>query len=606
VSFATELARAAAARGRLDPVYQELSDDWTQVLQRLFPVWAMLGPGLGDPAHILLRTRTVYLDSEELLGSREQITAGTLEPRAILRTYGAAIHEVLHAKHTKLWIAEHNLALADSPHPAQRQLAADRTLLEEPRMEAGGVRAFAPASPRGRFVRQALRAAVVDCILGTFVAQTAAAGAQGQALSRDMAGHAMTYLRARTHYGVIDPTHLTALEALWGQVLGADDVRALDDLYAQLIWVADGDSDTLSHWAQRYRDIIGAPDQPPPPPAGGGGQGDGEDGRAAGQGGGGDATQTSGAHAAGTRQPTPGSLHDALQQAIEQARSDQLEQLDEDVDLAQTVAQATRTPTGRGRAPGTGAPGGRMPDRGVDRAPMGDEVQAARRIARRLQQAITVATRRIDKRTPGGRFDARAYARVRFQRATGQPATTHPWTTSRQVSAPLHKPHVAVIVDTSGSMGGYEYALGPIVWILSEALRSIGGRMAVGLFGNAAELLCDGTRPLARVPAIRTGGGTAFGADAIVLCAEHLELDNPRRPRLIFCISDGGWFDTENGVAKIRELAAGGVPTIHIGIGCQPLSVEATRVSVITDPADSLDVIASDTVDALRATHRRR
>ncbi|HEV2819079.1 MAG TPA: vWA domain-containing protein, partial [Solirubrobacteraceae bacterium] len=609
-------ARAAAVRGKLDPVYQELSDDWTQILQRLFPVWAMLGPGLAEPAHILLRTRTVYLDADELLGTREQIVAGALERRAILRTYGAAIHEVLHAKHTKLWVSQDTHELSRAPDPDERQLAVDRALLEEPRMEATGVREFPAASPRGRFVRLALQAAVVDCILGAFAQQLAAAATAGRPLGRDLAGRALTYLRARTHYGVIDPAHLATVDGVLTAALGADDVRALDDLYAQLIWVADGDSETLSHWAQRYRAIIGAPDASPPGQPALGDEADGH-GDATGErdsDGDGDAEPAGRPRDGGDQevagrdaQASPGSLKDALERAIAQARSDQLQQLDNDVDLAETVARATAAPraTGGG-ARGTGAPGGRMPDRGVDRAPMGDEVQAAKRIAQRLRQAIAVATRRIDKHTPGGRFDARAYARGRFQRASGQPPTSHPWTQTRQVSAPIQEPHVAVIVDTSGSMGAYEYALGPIVWILSEALRSIDGRMAVGLFGNAAELLSDGTRPLAKVPAIRTGGGTAFGADAISMCAEQLELDNARRARLVFCLSDGGWFDTQTGVAKIRELAAADVPTIHIAIGCEPLSVEAARVSVITDPADSLDVIAADTVDALRATHRRR
>ena len=71
MSFATELTRAAAQRGKLDPVYRELSDDWTLILQRLFPVWALIGPGLAEPGHIELRSRTVYLDSDELLGARD-------------------------------------------------------------------------------------------------------------------------------------------------------------------------------------------------------------------------------------------------------------------------------------------------------------------------------------------------------------------------------------------------------------------------------------------------------------------------------------------------------------------------------------------------------
>src|SRR4051812_26830610 len=168
MSFATELTRAAAQRGKLDPLYRELSDDWTLILQRLFPVWALIGPGLAEPGHIELRSRTVYLDSDELLGDRDALLAGALEQRAILRTYGVAIHEVFHANHTKLWISERDRELAAS--------ADDRALLEEPRMEAHGCREFSADSRRGRFVRLALEAAVLDCILPRFAAQLAVSG----------------------------------------------------------------------------------------------------------------------------------------------------------------------------------------------------------------------------------------------------------------------------------------------------------------------------------------------------------------------------------------------------------------------------------------------
>jgi hypothetical protein len=51
------------------------------------------------------------------------------------------------------------------------------------------------------------------------------------------------------------------------------------------------------------------------------------------------------------------------------------------------------------------------------------------------------------------------------------------------VAAPIQEPHVGLIIDTSGSMGGYKYALGPIAWILTDGLRQIGGRCATALFG---------------------------------------------------------------------------------------------------------------------------
>jgi hypothetical protein len=103
------------------------------------------------------------------------------------------------------------------------------------------------------------------------------------------------------------------------------------------------------------------------------------------------------------------------------------------------------------------------------------------------------------------------------------------------------------------------------------------------------------------VPAIRVGGGTAFAGDAIVMGAQHLDMENRRRARAVFVISDGGWFDTEVGVQKIRWLAELGVPTIHLSIGAEPLSVEASRICVLSDPADGLDVIAQHTVEALSA-----
>jgi hypothetical protein len=153
-------------------------------------------------------------------------------------------------------------------------------------------------------------------------------------------------------------------------------------------------------------------------------------------------------------------------------------------------------------------------------------------------------------------------------------------------------------------MAGYEYALGPIAWILTDGLRQIGGRCATALFGNSADLLADGSRPLPLVPGIRTGGGTAFAGDAIELVSDRLEMTNPRRPRFVYILSDGGWADTRAGVDRIRWLAEQSVPTIHLSIGIAPLSVECDRISVITDPAQALDQIAGDTVAALRARRR--
>lgn len=596
--FVAQLHRAAAQRGRLDPVFQDLSDHWTQVLQRLYPVWALIGPGLSEPGHIEIHSRTIYLDSETLLGPRAAIAAGSLERRAILCTFGVALHETLHAKHTKRWAIERDIELSESDDPEDTQLAVDRRLLEEPRMEAHGVREFPPDSLRGRFARRALQAAVIDVILPGFAEQVLATAVAGRPLSRDLAARATVYLQARTHYGIVEPHTLDPLRAVWLAALGERDLQALDDLYAKVVWIPDGELERLDDAARTYRTIVGAPD--PPPKSGRAGEAGGNAGPP-GEGKGEGAHDVDGA-------PAAGSLADALEQAIKSARAGQLEQLDEDVDLQQVLEQAA----GRGERPGdlrrgrgTGLPTGRLPDRGVDRPPCPDEVQHARRYANRLRQALTHGTRQVDKRTPGGRFDGRAYARGRAEQAAGRPVTTHPWRVTRHVTAPIREPHVGLIIDTSGSMASYEYALGPIAWILTDGLHQIGGQCATGLFGNGATLLADGTKPLPLVPGIRTGGGTAFAGDAIELVSDRLEMANPRRPRFVYVLSDGGWADTRAGVERIRRLAELSVPTIHLSIGIAPLSVECDRITVITDPAQALDRIAADTIAALNASQRR-
>jgi hypothetical protein len=198
-------------------------------------VWALIGPGLSDPGHIEIHSRTVYLDSEALLGAREQIAAGRLERRAILRCFGVALHETMHANHTKRWAIEHDIALSESDDPVERQLAVDQRLLEEPRMEAHGVREFPPDSLRGRFVRRALQAAVTDVILAAFTSQVLELAAAGRPLTRDLAARGSVYLLARTQYGIVDRAGLTALRQVWQMVLGEHDLRALDELYARLV-----------------------------------------------------------------------------------------------------------------------------------------------------------------------------------------------------------------------------------------------------------------------------------------------------------------------------------------------------------------------------------
>jgi hypothetical protein len=173
-------------------------------------VWSLVGPGLADPGHIELASRTVYLDSDSLLGSRPQILAGTLEPHRILAAFGVATHEVLHAKHTKLWVTQRDIELADGEDERGRQLAVDRRLLEEPRMEATGVREFPQTSRRGVFIRRAPAAAVVGVLLPRFTEAIMLEAVATQTVSRELSG--------RSHVGLVVDT--SGSMAAWEPFLG--------------------------------------------------------------------------------------------------------------------------------------------------------------------------------------------------------------------------------------------------------------------------------------------------------------------------------------------------------------------------------------------------
>ena len=115
-------------------------------------MWALIGPGLSDPGHIEIHSRTIYLDSDTLLGTREEIIAGRLERRAVLRCFGVALHETFHAKHTKRWAIEHDIKLAESDDPDERQLA-DRPAAARGAAHGSPRRPRAPRRHAARTVR---------------------------------------------------------------------------------------------------------------------------------------------------------------------------------------------------------------------------------------------------------------------------------------------------------------------------------------------------------------------------------------------------------------------------------------------------------------------
>jgi hypothetical protein len=593
-TVAQELQMNAALRGRIDPIYRELSDHWSSILQKLYPVWVLIAPGIANPAHLQLRSATVMLDSDRLLGTRTELIEGRLERDRILGTFGAGTHEVFHGKHTKVWVFEDNDAIAKT----DPILAADRLLLEEPRMEAHGIRDFPPQSRRGLFLKAAIQAAVAQHILPALAEQMMRELAFTGKVTRELCGRSIVYLRARSLIGTVTTDTLAALEPAWQQVLGPQDITALDDVFARLVWCPDGDSERLSVFATEYREIIGPPDPEQD------GEGDGGQDEAQGSKQLGDASSQEDSDA------DVSEFEDALSTATASARQAASDAAANDQTVratARELARAPGSPSERGRGGlSAGRPSGVLPKRGVDRPPFADERMAAQRFAQEMQKARISSRHTISKRTPGGRLNMRRVVRGVAERQAGLPPRSTPWDVEIDRHRRLLDPHAVLAIDISSSMDEYEEYLGPIAWQTSEGYRLTGGRLAVSVFGDSAGLLHDGRRAMRLVPAIKVYGGTAYAGDAIVMACNQLDMENRLRPRAIYCVSDGIWSDTRDSVAQIRHLRSLGVPTLHIAILQEPLSVEADATIVVANPQEAMRVIAAHSVELLNAQSRGR
>ena len=213
-------------------------------------------------------------------------------------------------------------------------------------MEAPGS-AIPSGSLRGRFVRRALQAAVVDVILPAFAEQVLAslAAAPRRAVTSRPAAPS-----------ICRPAPTTASSTRRARAdsrrLGASARRHRPRRARRAVCERHLDPGRRPRAARRcrrgYREIVGEPEQPPRRRVG-------EPTAPAST-----ATARRGGRERGEDAGSPGSLADALEQAIATARDGQLEQLDHDIDLGQVLARAAAGGQ-RGRSSGGGAAPGCRP-----------------------------------------------------------------------------------------------------------------------------------------------------------------------------------------------------------------------------------------------------
>ena len=212
---------------------------------RPVPVACAPGAGLGHPACYLPAIPVIEVDGN-LLGV-SPATASPASPADRERypvLWGALTHEGGHAAHSKV-----------CPPPAGKANWCQAAhLLEESRMEAAQV-------TRRPGDRRWLRATVSKLILDDFTAAGAAPGTPREA------GSAAALVLARRDAGILEPAETADVAAKVEKAIGADALKRLEATWKAAHQVADDDARTMVRLARRWCRILGLdPDAAPPAP----------------------------------------------------------------------------------------------------------------------------------------------------------------------------------------------------------------------------------------------------------------------------------------------------------------------------------------------------
>jgi hypothetical protein len=512
-------------------------------------------------AGLVNRVTNVILIDGELLGcTPEEISAEPVgdELKALVVLMGVLDHECGHVKHSPTPRAMQKIP---------RELLERAKWLEEGRMEARLIEGV----PR---VARYLRAAITKILLEQRPDHPEAP------MSRARAVKGAVLICSRVSAGTLRPSDIAASEAHFAEVLGEEDLEAVKAIVAEVCAASDSDAvAALTEGARRLAELAPTEDAEEASP---------------------DAPsweQASGPLAAAERSARAEAVEvDPREGGVDP----ELREIAREIAAGGAAAAKRLALFGGGHGFGLG-PG--IPDAG-GRPPVAIERSAARRLAHALQEARSKRLIREGRVSPPGRFSGRGAMRQASELERGAPVRGLAFAIKRTVLADLWQPVVGIAVDVSGSMGPFEGPIASVAWVVHSAVEQVGGRAAVSLFGDEAELLCRPGHRLGEVPEVSADGGSEDVGEGIELLRGVLPLSDRRRPRLLFLIGDGCWTSApwaKAGERNISELRAGGCGTVSIGIGSEPESHGESALVAVGEPLEIAAVIGSAAVEALTA-----
>ncbi|WP_422733875.1 vWA domain-containing protein [Micromonospora sp. WMMD558] len=237
------------------------------------------------------------------------------------------------------------------------------------------------------------------------------------------------------------------------------------------------------------------------------------------------------------------------------------------------------------------------------RDPTDPERAAARTLAARLRRARTHPAEPDTRPSPvpPGRLRTRHAITARAQADAGAIPTAAPW--QRRTTLPPPKPtlHLAVLVDTSGSMRPYATAMSSAGWILAHAARHRDAITTTIAFSGTATLLVPPRHRPAQVLEMTAAGGTAGFIDAVKLADTLLNLRHRGALRMMAVVSDGQLPNTDAAQRLITTLHHTGCPVLWL----RPANLAGhtfthTTTLLVDNPVQAIDAIADAAITALQ------
>ena len=243
------------------------------------------------------------------------------------------------------------------------------------------------------------------------------------------------------------------------------------------------------------------------------------------------------------------------------------------------------------------------------RDPRDGEKAAARRLTRTLRAATAGerATVTVTSPVPPGRLRMRQVMAADAQRAAGALPTAEPFTRTRSRRVPAPPLRVGIACDISSSMAAFTGPVASAGWILARAASAIpAASPPPSCTASSVHALTHPGHAPAQVTDFAAPDGTERFCKAIDALDGALGLSRPAAARLLAIVSDG-WYapdEVSGGQQRITRLAKAGCGVIILRPGT-PWASEAewkdAQVITLTDPADTIDVIARAATRALTA-----